>query len=198
MMPDPIRNIPRRRAPVLGRSQPESPRGSGTFQRPGSFRRCRGRGRPHSGNSEIGPRISGRVQEAFRTGEIRKKIDPAKKRFTPCTLFNSLLEAITEAAKNAAIGDVVLLSPACSSFDQFQNYQQSGEGFYHVMKSISRGRHNANPNRNGRNDGKLKRIRFISGKCNFSFRGFLRKNHGANHPPTHTSQKGRCSAKPNE
>ena len=137
MMPDPIRNIPRRRAPVLGRSQPESPRGSGTFQCPGSFRRCRGRGRPHSGNSEIGPRISGRVQEAFRTGEIRKKIDPAKKRFTPCTLFNSLLEAITEAAKNAAIGDVVLLSPACSSFDQFQNYQHRGEVFRAAVRGLA-------------------------------------------------------------
>jgi UDP-N-acetylmuramoylalanine-D-glutamate ligase len=36
------------------------------------------------------------------------------------TLTNSLLEGIAEAAKNAASGDVVLLSPACSSFDQFR------------------------------------------------------------------------------
>jgi UDP-N-acetylmuramoylalanine-D-glutamate ligase len=48
--------------------------------------------------------------------------------FTPCTPNDSLLEAITEAAKNATAGDVVLVSPAGSSLDRFQNCQQRREG----------------------------------------------------------------------
>jgi UDP-N-acetylmuramoylalanine-D-glutamate ligase len=43
--------------------------------------------------------------------------------FTPCVAADSLLEALTDAA-NAALGDVVLLSPNCSSVDQ--------SGFIHV------------------------------------------------------------------
>jgi UDP-N-acetylmuramoylalanine--D-glutamate ligase len=86
-----------------------------------------------------GPLISKRVKGAFLIGEAREKIRSAWGLFTPCTLAESLLEAVTEAAKKAAPGDVILLSPACSSFDQFQNYQERGEKFYAAVKSISRG-----------------------------------------------------------
>jgi UDP-N-acetylmuramoylalanine--D-glutamate ligase len=97
----------------------------------------------------IGPHISKRVKGAFLIGEAREKIRAAWGLFTPCTLADSLLEAVTEAAKNATAGDVVLLSPACSSFDQFQNYQQRGERFCQTVKSISGGRHGADPHMNG-------------------------------------------------
>jgi UDP-N-acetylmuramoylalanine--D-glutamate ligase len=88
---------------------------------------------------EVSPLISRRVKGAFLIGEAREKIRSSWSLFTPCTLADSLLEAVTEAAKNATPGDVILLSPACSSFDQFQNYQQRGEKFYAAVKSISRG-----------------------------------------------------------
>ena len=76
---------------------------------------------------EIGPLLSQRVKGAFLIGEAREKIRAAWSLFTPCTLVNSLLEAVPETAKMAVPGDVVLLSPACSSFDQFRNYQHRGE-----------------------------------------------------------------------
>ncbi len=78
---------------------------------------------------DIGPLLSQRVKGAFLIGEAREKIRAAWSLFTPCTLINSLLEAVPEAAKTAVPGDVVLLSPACSSFDQFRNYQHRGEVF---------------------------------------------------------------------
>jgi UDP-N-acetylmuramoylalanine--D-glutamate ligase len=87
----------------------------------------------------VSPQISKRVKGAFLIGEAREKIRSAWSLFTPCTLSDSLLEAVTEAAKNATAGDVILLSPACSSFDQFQNYQQRGERFCQAVESISRG-----------------------------------------------------------
>lgn len=98
----------------------------------------------------VSPLISKRLKGAFLIGESREKIRSAWSLFTPCTLAGSLLEAVTEAAKNAVPGDVVLLSPACSSFDQFQNYQQRGERFCEIVKSISWGGNSASPNMSGK------------------------------------------------
>lgn len=78
---------------------------------------------------DIGPLLSHRVKGAFLIGEAREKIRAAWSLFTPCVLANSLLEALSDAVKNAVPGDVILFSPACSSFDQFRNYQHRGEVF---------------------------------------------------------------------
>ena len=98
---------------------------------------------------DVGPVISQRVKGAYLIGEAREKIRAAWSLFTPCTLADSLLEAVTDAAKSAASGDVVLLSPACSSLDQFQSYQERGESFCQIVKSISRGGQAPNPKING-------------------------------------------------
>ncbi len=45
-------------------------------------------------------------------------------------------EALQEAVKIARPGDVVLLSPACSSFDQFKNYEIRGEIFKDLVHSL--------------------------------------------------------------
>ncbi len=88
---------------------------------------------------DAGPLLSKRVKHAFLIGETAEKIRAAWSLFTPCTVLNSLVEAVAEAAKCAASGDVVLLSPACSSLDQFRNYQERGEIFCRTVKSIDRG-----------------------------------------------------------
>jgi UDP-N-acetylmuramoylalanine--D-glutamate ligase len=93
----------------------------------------------------IGPVLNQRVKHAFLLGEAAQKIRAAWSLFTPCTGVGSLLEAVTEAAKRATPGDTVLLSPACSSFDQFRNYQQRGEFFCSAVKSIGRGAPGGNP-----------------------------------------------------
>lgn len=87
---------------------------------------------------DIGPLLTRRVKGAFLIGETRERIRFAWSSFTPCTLADSLVEAVTEAARNAVAGDVVLLSPACSSFDQFQNYQHRGEVFRQAVRGLPR------------------------------------------------------------
>jgi hypothetical protein len=69
-------------------------------------------------------------------GETREKIRAAWSLFTPCTLVDSLLEAVSKASENAISGDVVLLSPACSSIDMFQNYQHRGEVFRQAVEQM--------------------------------------------------------------
>lgn len=85
---------------------------------------------------DIGPLLSQRVKGAYLIGETRERIRAAWSLFTPCTLADSLLEAVAEAARNAVAGDVVLLSPACSSFDQFQNYQHRGDVFRQAVNTL--------------------------------------------------------------
>jgi UDP-N-acetylmuramoylalanine--D-glutamate ligase len=99
----------------------------------------------------VGPVLSKRVKHVFLIGEAAEKIRAAWSLFTPCTVLTSLVEAVTEAAKNAVAGDVVLLSPACSSFDQFRDYKHRGETFCRAVKSISRGDSDETPNINGTN-----------------------------------------------
>jgi UDP-N-acetylmuramoylalanine--D-glutamate ligase len=88
---------------------------------------------------DVGPTLSKRVRQAFLIGAASEKIRSAWTLFTSCKICGSLIEAVTEAAKNASSGDVVLFSPACSSLDQFKSYQQRGEEFCEIVKSISSG-----------------------------------------------------------
>ena len=57
-------------------------------------------------------------------------------RLIPC---GTLDRAIAEASANARSGDTVLLAPACSSFDQFQNYEQRGQVFKQLVKELKNG-----------------------------------------------------------
>lgn len=78
---------------------------------------------------DVGPLLAKRVKRVFLIGEAKEKIRSAWSLFVQCDLCESLTEAVDEAAKQAVSGDVVLLSPACSSFDQFRDYRERGETF---------------------------------------------------------------------
>lgn len=86
---------------------------------------------------DAGPVLAQRVKGALLIGETRERLRAAWSLFTPCSLTGSLLEAVREAARRAVPGDVVLLSPACSSFDQFQNYQHRGDVFRQAVMELA-------------------------------------------------------------
>jgi len=50
--------------------------------------------------------------------------------------FNTLEEAVTAAYGNASRGEVVLFSPACASFDMFENYMERGEQFKDIVRNL--------------------------------------------------------------
>jgi len=97
----------------------------------------------------VGALVGRRVKGAFLYGEGREKLQAAWSLFTPCTVVGSLLEAVAEAARCATEGDVVLLSPACSCFDQFRDYQHRGDTFCSAVKSICGGASDADPKMHG-------------------------------------------------
>jgi UDP-N-acetylmuramoylalanine--D-glutamate ligase len=90
---------------------------------------------------DLGPLLAQRVKGAFLIGEMREKLRAAWSLFAPCTIVDSIDDAVRGAAENARAGDVVLLSPGCSSFDMFESYQQRGDQFREAVQNwISAGK----------------------------------------------------------
>ncbi len=73
------------------------------------------------------------VKHCFSFGETK---DRFRDIFTYQTSVETMEEAFNEAMKIANPGDVVLLSPACSSFDQFKNYEIRGEIFKGIVNKF--------------------------------------------------------------
>ena len=77
------------------------------------------------------------------TGEARDQIldalracpayDPEK---LPVTVIPDYREAMKQACATAADGDTILLSPACTSFDAFKNFEERGEVFREIVKQL--------------------------------------------------------------
>jgi UDP-N-acetylmuramoylalanine--D-glutamate ligase len=55
----------------------------------------------------------------------------------PLVDCGTLERAVTHARVHALPGDTVLLAPACASFDQFENYEQRGKCFKHLVAELS-------------------------------------------------------------
>lgn len=55
---------------------------------------------------------------------------------TPYTVCHSLEAAVATASRAAKAGDVVLLSPACASWDQYRDYVERGEHFLQVVNEL--------------------------------------------------------------
>lgn len=55
------------------------------------------------------------------------------------TRVATLSEAVREARRMAGSGDVVLLSPACTSFDAYANFEERGEEFRHLVRAMAKG-----------------------------------------------------------
>ena len=51
--------------------------------------------------------------------------------------MESLEEAVNTAFGDAVTGEVVLLSPACASFDMFQNYEERGNEFKQLVMKLA-------------------------------------------------------------
>jgi UDP-N-acetylmuramoylalanine--D-glutamate ligase len=78
-----------------------------------------------------------RVKIVYTIGSAAEKIERELHGVVKIVSAETLQVAVAKAAKAAAIGDVVLLSPACSSFDQFENYEQRGRVFRQLVNELN-------------------------------------------------------------
>ncbi len=100
--------------------------------------------------SEVRGRKSALRPPISALGEAGEKIRDHWRLFTACAVADSLLKAVTEAARNAASGSLVLVSLTRSGFDRFQDYQEYGQDLCRAVKSIGRGVKNGDPNIHGK------------------------------------------------
>ena len=78
-----------------------------------------------------------RVKIVYTIGSAAEKIERELQGVVKIVPAETLQVAVAKAARAATIGDVVLLSPACSSFDQFENYEQRGRVFRQLVNELN-------------------------------------------------------------
>jgi UDP-N-acetylmuramoylalanine--D-glutamate ligase len=77
-----------------------------------------------------------KARAAVLFGEARGRMERELSGSAPVTSVETLGEAVRRAAGLARRGDVVVLSPACSSFDQFRNFEERGETFRRAVAEL--------------------------------------------------------------
>ncbi|MCK4912259.1 MAG: UDP-N-acetylmuramoyl-L-alanine--D-glutamate ligase [Candidatus Omnitrophica bacterium] len=78
-----------------------------------------------------------KVKKVNLFGEAADKIREALGSKVETQTFQSLEEIVLSSYKEAESGDTILLSPMCSSFDMFSNYQERGDKFIDIVNKIS-------------------------------------------------------------
>jgi UDP-N-acetylmuramoylalanine--D-glutamate ligase len=69
-------------------------------------------------------------------GEAKEKMNRAIGDFAETYLVGTFEEAVLLAFQKSRNGDIILLSPGCSSFDMFRNYEERGDYFKKLVHQL--------------------------------------------------------------
>jgi len=81
----------------------------------------------------LAPLVRERVRAVYTIGAAAAKIETELRGVAAIRSCQTLARAVAAAASEARPGEIVLLAPACSSFDQFENYEQRGQVFKQLV-----------------------------------------------------------------
>jgi len=88
--------------------------------------------------TELALEMAGRVRRAYLIGETAQAIGTALEQAgVDHELSGDLETAVRSAAKNAQPGEIVLLAPACASYDQFHDFEERGEAFRRIVAEVA-------------------------------------------------------------
>lgn len=97
-------------------------------------------GLPKEGGIESLRSLFPRIARAYLIGEAAPAFSATLGETVPYEISGNLEAAVNHAAQDAALDDsgeaVVLLSPACASFDQFKNFEVRGDAFRKAVRAI--------------------------------------------------------------
>jgi len=85
----------------------------------------------------LAPLIKESVRKILLIGEAAAKIEAELGGTAPFELVGTMEKALDYCLANAAKGDILLLSPACASFDQFRDFEHRGESFKNLVRARS-------------------------------------------------------------
>ncbi|WP_089408628.1 UDP-N-acetylmuramoyl-L-alanine--D-glutamate ligase [Granulicella rosea] len=77
-----------------------------------------------------------RVKTVYTIGSAAEKIEHQLAGVVKIVSAKTIAVALSDASQAAVAGDVVLLAPACSSFDQFENYEHRGRVFRELVLGL--------------------------------------------------------------
>jgi UDP-N-acetylmuramoylalanine--D-glutamate ligase len=77
--------------------------------------------------------VAARCRAAYLIGQAAEELERDLDGTVALRRCGDLETAVAAAAEAAAPGDVVLLSPACASYDQFRDYEERGERFRRLL-----------------------------------------------------------------
>jgi UDP-N-acetylmuramoylalanine--D-glutamate ligase len=103
---------------------------------PGSIHLILGGKDKNSDYTQLHALLRARVKAVYTIGSAAEKIEGQIAGVTRIVHAGTLDVAVGLAAGEAVAGDVVLLAPACSSFDQFENYEQRGKAFKQAVITL--------------------------------------------------------------
>lgn len=81
--------------------------------------------------------VNGSCKQVILIGEAAGEIAKSLPKEAPVDFADSLGAAVEKAASSATTGDIVLLSPACASFDMFANYEQRGNAYREAVLRLN-------------------------------------------------------------
>jgi UDP-N-acetylmuramoylalanine--D-glutamate ligase len=85
----------------------------------------------------LGPALVAAHARAYLVGEAADGLRRALGDAVPLEDCRTLEAAVARAAAAAGPGEVVLLSPACASYDQFRDYEERGERFRALVEALA-------------------------------------------------------------
>ncbi len=90
----------------------------------------------NSDYTELADLLRARVKVVYTIGSAAEKIERHLAGVVKIVSAGTLDSAVRQAAQLAVAGDVVLLAPACASFDQFTSYEHRGRVFKDLVKQL--------------------------------------------------------------
>lgn len=90
----------------------------------------------NSNYADLSDLLRKRVKAVYTIGSAAEKIESQIRGVVPILSCETLDKAVDAARHAAHPGDIVLLAPACSSFDQFENYEHRGRVFKSLVLEL--------------------------------------------------------------
>ncbi len=81
--------------------------------------------------------LHARAKRVYTIGTAAEKIESQISGAAPLLRAETLETAVKRAVESAALGDIVLLAPACASFDQFESYEHRGRAFKEAVLALA-------------------------------------------------------------
>jgi UDP-N-acetylmuramoylalanine--D-glutamate ligase len=81
--------------------------------------------------------VHDKVKNLILTGEAKERLNRTVGDYSETFIIGTFEEAVLLAYQKSRSGDIILLSPGCSSFDRFANFEERGKYFKDLVQKLT-------------------------------------------------------------